>query len=202
MIPEKILINLKIISKIQKNGKITKSHDGIVSLETQKYLQSFKRFLYGDSRTHTLCEINSIINESIAALDALFNSKVLVSHFNSQEYYIICQDIKLLINELQYACKGIQNLKFTYIKDLNVTAKLDVYIRRITNTIRDSIIKFSYYSTEVVTNFIIIDDETQSNSQAPEQKATPVPIPEPKANTFSIPTPPEVKSQLSQSFES
>lgn len=170
MIPEKILINLKIISKIQKNGKITKSQDGIVSLETQKYLQSFKRFLYGDSRSHTLYEINSIINESIAALDSLFNSKSLLSHFNTQEYYSVCEDIKLLINELQYACKGIQNLKFTYIKDLNVTAKLDVYIRRITNTIRDSIIKFSHYSNEVITKLVILDDnENQSTLEVVQQ---------------------------------
>ena len=49
MIPDKLLINLKILSKIQKNGRITRSYDGIVSLESETYYQSLKRFLSNDS---------------------------------------------------------------------------------------------------------------------------------------------------------
>ena len=32
MLPDKLLINLRILSKIQKNGRITKSNEGIINL--------------------------------------------------------------------------------------------------------------------------------------------------------------------------
>jgi hypothetical protein len=161
MIPEKVLVNLKILSKIQKNGKITKSCDGIISLETFKHLQFIKRTLYGDSRVYALYEINSIINESIHSLNILFDSKILNNKYiNSQKYLSLCEDIRLLLTELNSAKNGIANLKFTYIKDLNVNAKLDVYIGRISNVIRDSLVKFSRYSSEPIH---FIDDEYLSS---------------------------------------
>ena len=39
MIPEKILINLKIISHIQKNEKLTKSFNGFISIDHQSSYQ-------------------------------------------------------------------------------------------------------------------------------------------------------------------
>jgi excinuclease UvrABC helicase subunit UvrB len=54
MIPDKLLINLKIISKIQKNGRIARSYDGIISLENDVFYQSIKRFMTSDSRRFTI----------------------------------------------------------------------------------------------------------------------------------------------------
>ena len=151
MIPEKVLVNLKILSKIQKNDKITKSYDGIISLDSYQHLQFVKRTLYGDSRFNTVHEIHSIINESIVALNTLFDSKLLTKIYQStQEWYSVCEDIRLLLLEMYAAKKGIINLKFTYIQDLNINAKLDVYIGRISNIIRDSIIKFKKYSSDPI----------------------------------------------------
>ena len=151
MIPEKVLINLKILSKIQKNGKITRSYDGVISLESQKYLQFVKRTLYGDSRICTLHEINSIITESVSALNSLFDSKTLINNsIGTQEWHSTCQDIRLLINELHAAKIGIDNLKFTYIKDINVNAKLDVYLHRISNVLRDSMSRYYTYSHDII----------------------------------------------------
>ena len=61
MIPDKLLINLKIISKIQKNGRISRSYDGIISLESDVIYQSIKRFVCNDSRKQAIFEINSVI---------------------------------------------------------------------------------------------------------------------------------------------
>ena len=46
MIPDKLLVNLRILGKIQKNGKITKSIDGIISLESDNSLyKNIKRYI-------------------------------------------------------------------------------------------------------------------------------------------------------------
>jgi hypothetical protein len=48
MYNDTLLINLKIISKIPKNGRISRSYDGVISLEHDSVLQSIKRFLTKD----------------------------------------------------------------------------------------------------------------------------------------------------------
>jgi hypothetical protein len=171
MIPEKVLVNLKILSKIQKNDKLTKSCDGVISLETYQHLQFVKRTLYGDSRVHTVNEIHSIISESVSALNMLFDSKLLTHVYkNTQEWYSVCEDIKLLLKEMSFAKEGIINLKFTYIQDLNINAKLDVYITRLSNVIRDSVIRFSKYSSNPVfeTNELVTLTPLQP-PQAPQE---------------------------------
>ena len=81
MIPDKLLINLKIISKIQKNGRITRSYDGIISLENEIFYQSIKRFFSNDSRRQATFEISSVVNEAIDMLRHILNSKYISLKF-------------------------------------------------------------------------------------------------------------------------
>ena len=77
MIPDKLLINLKIISKIQKNGRISRSYDGIISLESDVIYQSIKRFVLNDSRKQAIFEINTKAYEPLLKLSDL-NQQLIV----------------------------------------------------------------------------------------------------------------------------
>jgi hypothetical protein len=148
MIPDKLFINLKILSKIQKNGRISRSYDGIVSLENETFYQSLKRFVTSDSRKQSVFEINSIITESIECLNNIINSKYMNKlHCNSDEYYKSCEDIDLILKELGNAKFGIENLKFTYTSDANIASQLDIVIVKIQSTLKDIQIKLNYFKS-------------------------------------------------------
>jgi hypothetical protein len=148
MIPDKLFINLKILSKIEKNGRIRRSFDGVISLEKDTFYQSIKRFVSSDSRKQSVFEINSIINETINCLQFMINSKFMnKSYAHTDEYYHTCEDISLILTELQASKKGIQNLKFTYTVDPNIATQLDIILIKIDNTLRDSRSKLKYFKS-------------------------------------------------------
>jgi hypothetical protein len=148
MIPDKLLINLKIISKIQKNGRITRSYDGIISLENNVFYQAIKRFISNDSRKQAIFEINSIISESINILNHILNSKYMNKTFNeSDEYIKNCENITLILSELELSKRGIENLKFTYQNDPNIVSQIDILILKINTTIKDVNSKLSYFKS-------------------------------------------------------
>ena len=84
MIPDKLFINLKILSKIQKNGRISRSSDGIIALEHETFYQSLKRFVTSDSRRQSVFEINSIINETIECMSNIVNSKFMNKMYSNK----------------------------------------------------------------------------------------------------------------------
>ena len=137
MIPDKLLINLKIISKIQKNGRITRSYDGIISLENEIFYQSIKRFFSNDSRRQATFEINSVITETIDILHHIINSKYMHKNFyQTDEYIKNCENLSLILTELEAAKAGIENLKFTYQNDQNTSSQIDIIILKINTTIK------------------------------------------------------------------
>ena len=153
MIPDKLLINLKIISKIQKNGRIARSYDGIISLENDVFYQSIKRFMTSDSRRQAIFEINSVISESIDILHHILNSKYMNKNFfQSDEYIKNCENINLILNELENARHGIDNLKFTYKNDPNTASQIDILILKINTTIKDVFHKLSYFQSFLQNN--------------------------------------------------
>jgi len=142
-ISDTLLINLKILSKIQKNGRIARSYDGMISLETDYKLlgtvvQPLKRFFTNDSRKQAVFEINSIINECIDTFYSILNSKHLCKNMShTDEYSKRCENIEMLRYELENARVGIENLKFTYQNDPNVSSQLDIVLLKISTTLKD-----------------------------------------------------------------
>lgn len=148
MIPDKLFINLKILSKIQKNGRITRSSDGIIALENENFYQSIKRFITSDSRRQSVFEINSIINETIECMNNIVNSKFMNKMYsNTDEYYKNCETLSLLLQELTAAKVGIEHLKFTYSADPNVNSQLDILVIKINSSIKDMQHKVSYFQS-------------------------------------------------------
>jgi hypothetical protein len=148
MIPDKLFINLKILSKIQKNGRISRSSDGMIALEHETFYQSLKRFFTSDSRRQSVFEINSIITETIECMNNIVNSKFMNKMYcNTDEYYKNCDTLSLLLKELSSAKVGIENLKFTYSIDPNVNSQLDILIIKINSSIKDLQHKLSYFQS-------------------------------------------------------
>lgn len=138
-VPDKLFINLRKLGKIQKNGKISRSYDGIIYLDHTSIFQPLKRFFFGDSRKHSLTEINSIINEAIITLQSIIGNRFTSkTHSDTDEFRKNYENIKLIITEFEAACKGIQNLKFTYANDNNIAPQLDVIIIKMNSSIRDT----------------------------------------------------------------
>lgn len=145
---DKLFINLKILSKIQKNGKISRSSDGIIALENENFYQFFKRFVTSDSRKQSVFEINSIINDTIRALENIINSKFMNKiYYNTHEFYKGCDNLNLILKELCLAKIGINNLQFTYKSDVNITSQLDILIIKMESTIKDMMHKLSYFNS-------------------------------------------------------
>ena len=150
MIPDKLLINLKIISKIQKNGRIARSFDGIISLENDAFYQSVKRFITNDSRKQAVFEINSVITECINILNHITNSKFMNKlYYQSDEYIKNCEYIGLLLKETELAKTGVENLKFTYQNDPNIVSKIDIVILKINTTIKDYSKKLMHFQNYI-----------------------------------------------------
>jgi len=138
IVPDKLLINLKILSKIQKNGRICRSFDGVISLESATIIQPLRRFLTSDSRKQTVFEINSIVSECSELLHNLTNSKQLNTALSyTEDYRKYCDGIFLLLSEMELARTGIDNLKFTYGGDHNTVSQLDIISIRLNNLLAD-----------------------------------------------------------------
>lgn len=143
---DKLFINLKILSKLQKNGRLSRSSDGIISLENGTFYEPIKRFVTSDSRKQTVFEVNSIINETIKAMENIVNSKYSNKIYcKSNEYYKNCVNLSLILNELKLAKNGIDNLKFTYKLDINIGSQLDILIVKIDTTIKDMTHKLTFF---------------------------------------------------------
>ncbi len=150
IVSDKLLINLKILSKIQKNGRIARSYDGMISLESETYYQPIKRFLSSDSRKQAVFEINSIITECVDVSTNIINSKHMnVLYAQTDEFFKGCESIALILSELQSAKIGIENLKFTYQSDPNVSSQLDIIILKINGTLKDLTQKLNFFQSHL-----------------------------------------------------
>lgn len=148
-IPDKLLINLNILNKIQKNGRICRSSDGIISLDTEMFYQPIKRALNNDSRKQSILEIVEIINEAHEKIKEIINSKYM-SNSSTEEYYNNCELLLLLYKSLKNSVEGINNLKFTYINDYNIICQVEIILVKINTILKETIYKFNYFNNQLV----------------------------------------------------
>jgi hypothetical protein len=148
-IPDKLLINLKIMANIQKNGRIKRSMDGIISLDSDYlFYQSIRRFLNNDSRKQSIFEINSVIAECHEKVKEIINNKFMTPmNSNREEFFNNVELLLLVHNSLKGSLEGINNLKFTYIDDHNTVSQLDIMILKIQNILKEAMFKINYFNS-------------------------------------------------------
>jgi hypothetical protein len=109
---EEIVINLKILSQLDKNQKLV-TRGAYINIEGPSLIPEFiRRWNRQENRAETIKKINTIINSAIELMN------------NNDNKY----DIKQYIIESKL---GIQNLKETYSTCSQTCARLDVILDKI-----------------------------------------------------------------------
>jgi hypothetical protein len=141
-----ILINLNIISKIKPNDKIYMNSDNYMSIEQDSAFQGIFRFIFNNSRTKNLNNLNYFYNSVYNCIDDTINSKYLfisdkngqlidnlhlLNHncfFENENFINIYNNLVELNHYLKLSLTGLENLKKTYISDVVTISKLDIII--------------------------------------------------------------------------
>lgn len=136
---DKIILNLKIISNIEKLDKISTSSNEIF-IDPPHILQSLYRTYNGDSRSYTIKKIDEIIKEVFDFTNDLLETQSLPWWNNNTTKEIkfkndIITIFQELIIHLNNSIGGLQNLKLTYINDVSVCSNIDLIISKIQNRI-------------------------------------------------------------------
>ena len=126
-----ILLNLKILGKIEKNGRVSRSQDGIISIEEESHILFLKRMYNGNNRQKSLKEINNIVTSATEKISDLLNSKFLHNEGFNTEKNLCLQKVKLLYSELSNCTVGITNLKTTYQRDPQIISEIDLLLNKI-----------------------------------------------------------------------
>ena len=137
---DKIFINLKIISKIQENGKITTTHPGQITLQEQTLWNAVWRTLTGDSRKSTVSFLQQLLNNVDVTSNSLIRSPYFHNFdpndmFQVNEHNTIMEQLNKLSQELRNSKSGIANLHITYNDDASIEAKLEEIMGRIDSLI-------------------------------------------------------------------
>jgi len=139
---DNLLLNLKIISNLKEYDKISVNSENII-IDTPSMFQGIYRTWNGDSRKNTIGIIDSIINRIFEITDELLDEEtcnqnrnhIIITMNNKPFKDNIISTFQTIVVQLSETITGLQNLKITYLKDVSITAKIDLIISKIQNRI-------------------------------------------------------------------
>ena len=112
---EEIIVNLKLLEKLDKNQKLV-TRGSYLNIESRSVVPEFiRRWNRQDSRHETIKKISSVVNFAIGYIQNSSNPEHV---FNIKEY-------------LEKSKVGISNLKETYATCNQTCARLDVILDKI-----------------------------------------------------------------------
>lgn len=130
--------NLKILSKLQVGDKLL-YQDTLFYIDTWTYMQPLYRWYYNESRSTTLKYLNDFIQSVFNLIEIIYSNEMGTLENN---YYIQVSKPQIfneenstllvnLINELQNAINGLNNIKQTYKQDIHFVSSIDILIEKI-----------------------------------------------------------------------
>jgi uncharacterized protein YsxB (DUF464 family) len=130
--------NLKILSKIQVGDKLL-YQDGLFYIDCWTYIQPIYRWYYNESRSSTLKYLNDFIQSVFNLIEIIYSNEMGTLENN---YYIQVSKPEIfndenstllvnIINELQNAINGLNNIKQTYKQDIHFVSSIDILIEKI-----------------------------------------------------------------------
>lgn len=128
---DSVMVNLKILAKVPRNGRIRKTRFGNITLESESIMLPFKRALYQDNRHQAMVDIQGIVQDAFTDVRTLMNSKYLLEPHHSDEQERVVEKLTIFYRELENSITGLENLKVTYADDISTTATLDLIIEKI-----------------------------------------------------------------------
>jgi len=119
---DNIIMNLKIIGMVQKNGRLC-IKKGSLTLEHDDQLQKIRRWFNKDSRESTMLHIRNTI----------MNATKLTKGVVSKQIDIELKDwvLSRIFTEMTNCQSGLTNLKTTYNDDSIMIANIDVLLERL-----------------------------------------------------------------------
>ena len=130
--------NLKILSKIQVGDKLL-YQDDLFYIDSWTYIQPIYRWYYNESRSSTLKYLNDFIQSVFNLIEIIYSNEMGTLENN---YYIQVSKPQIfneenstllvnIINELQNAINGLNNIKQTYKQDIHFVSSIDILIEKI-----------------------------------------------------------------------
>ena len=136
-----IILDLSIISKIPKKGRIKRDNSGKISLEKEWVFQPVTRVVYGNNRDTAINDINTVKVEAFEKSNDIMDNKFFniyklkesPTESEIEAHNKKVEEITELSQSLLNSIKGIENLKGTYSDDATSVSKLDRIIHEINN---------------------------------------------------------------------
>ena len=152
---DSLLLDLKIISKIEEGNKICVSGSYNLYIDNSTVLQSFKRWYNNDSRIATINYIENTLNNTLFITNLILKNETEIQLSSKQKRENLVQSIsemKIIENlhfkegnsqllkrfylEMINATDGLKNLKITYQTDISISSKIQIIIDKFTNRIK------------------------------------------------------------------
>ena len=135
------LTNLKILSKLKSNNKLSFSNNKF-SIDEWTYSQPLRRWWSQESRNNTLYHLNNFITELFKIIDSIYSREVNEGCDVTDDYYPDVdssnvfkeENSKILlqfVTEIGNANIGLNNLKRTYKNDTATVSSLEIIIERL-----------------------------------------------------------------------
>ena len=158
-----LLTKLTVISLIEKDYKLNVSNLSFVA--STSWSGSVSRYLYGESRKNLMTMLNNVIQDTIHA----------IADYENTEF------VKLIVNHLLASRDGIVNIKYTYEKDPNIQAQIEVLLENIDIQLNknNDHISIKHFKED-------IESEVLDNSKVLEELAKPINIPKPIINKKKV----------------
>ena len=144
------LINIKILSNIQKGDKISIFNDKIYIDKNTWKIRGIYRFIFKQNRKNTILSLKNIIENSLDYGNSLINiiEKKNKNSFDGEIDIDIIHNINQLYISLKDSLKGLVNLKYTYASDKFIENILNELELEINNYIINSNNIISKYLSE------------------------------------------------------
>ena len=133
---DSIFVNLRIISKIEDNGRISTTSPGQVELEKEGYTTTLWRTITGDSREKTGKFLKKLIDDATELSDDRINLLLSqkgqeLSPLQNNENTKHRHELKKIGTGMNDAKRGINKLLATYNDDANITSKIEEVLDKI-----------------------------------------------------------------------
>lgn len=132
---DNILVNLRILSKIKANEKLSVTNNTICVYDnTSKFNQitrTIKNFLFkNDNRDTTISFVNTLIDSSFEYSNRIMNSRIWTEKsegkYQDDEAAKDRAHITSIFEELNNSQKGLESLRMTYADDPHLMAQLEI----------------------------------------------------------------------------
>lgn len=132
-----LFINLKVLSQLQPHGKLQRSSDGVLRLDSDHPVYtSVKRFLFSESRKRCIKDITMIVEEAEEKARDSLNSKYMDCSGQDEQCESLREQIIALMTNIENACMGLSNLRnTTYSRDAITSSELEILIARLSSVV-------------------------------------------------------------------